>query len=197
MCFSKRKRTTPTNEAKAYTRRKTYLIQYVLLKRINMKKYINIICVCFLASGGSREPCHRFQRCKIEEPDPCSMLRIGREPRNLGTPCLKKYNKIICVNSIYYKVFLIIHHRLWRCKRIRTRPYLNTSCWMGTPEPCHRFQRCKIEEPHPLTKQSFERVPAVRSIKAIFTSLDTFVISGIRHALPIELRFTRSLGAWT
>lgn len=72
MCFSKRKRTTPTNEAKAYTLRKTYFIQYVLLKRINMK---NILFVyAFLASGGSREPCHRFQRCKIEEPRP-----YGRE----------------------------------------------------------------------------------------------------------------------
>ena len=73
MCFSKRKRTTPTNEAKAYTLRKTYSIQYVLLKRINMK---NILFVyAFLASGGSREPCHRFQRCKTEEPRP-----YGREP---------------------------------------------------------------------------------------------------------------------
>ncbi len=73
MCFSKRKRTTPTNEAKAYTLRKTYFIQYVLLKRINMK---NILFVyAFLASGGSREPCHRFQRCKTEEPRP-----YGREP---------------------------------------------------------------------------------------------------------------------
>ena len=51
MCFSKRKRTTPTNEAKAYAIRKTYLNQHVLLKR--------------------------------KRTDPCSMLRIGREPQNL------------------------------------------------------------------------------------------------------------------
>lgn len=49
MCFSKRKRTTPTNEAKAYTIRKTYLNQYVLLKRINMK---NILFVYAFFSFG-------------------------------------------------------------------------------------------------------------------------------------------------
>ena len=50
MCFSKRKRTTPTNEAKAYTKiRKTYFNQYVLLKRINMK---NILFVYAFFSFG-------------------------------------------------------------------------------------------------------------------------------------------------
>lgn len=38
---------------------------------------------------------------------------------------------------------------------------------------------------------------SVKSIKAVFALLHTFVISGIRHALPIELRKARSLGAWT
>ena len=87
MCFSKRKRTTPTNEAKAYTLRKTYFIQYVLLKRINMKNIL--FAYAFLASGGSREPCHRFQRCKTEEPHPITTIKRLVGPENLGTSCLK------------------------------------------------------------------------------------------------------------
>ena len=70
MCFSKRKRTTPTNEAKAYTIRKTYLNQYVPLKRKRTRPLHN-------ASRwqGTPEPCHRLWRCKTEEPRP-----YGREP---------------------------------------------------------------------------------------------------------------------
>ena len=80
-----------------------------------------------IASGDVRE--------QIEEPDPCSMLRIGREPQNLGTPCLKKYIKY----CIFLLNFLLIPHPLRRCKRInrRTRPLLNASHWQGTPEPWH------------------------------------------------------------
>ena len=80
-----------------------------------------------IASGDVRE--------QIEEPDPCSMLRIGREPWNLGTPCLKKYIKY----CIFLLNFLLIPHPLRRCKRTnrRTRPLLNASHWQGTPEPWH------------------------------------------------------------
>ncbi len=47
------------------------------------------------------------------------------------------------------------------------------------------------------TKWSFEASLAVSLIKSTFTPFRLFVNSGIRHAYPIELRFTRSLGAWT
>ena len=29
---------------------------------------------------------------------------------------------------------------------------------MGAPEPCHRFQRCKIEEPHPCGREPWHSV---------------------------------------
>ena len=97
----KRKRTTPTNEAKAYTLRKTYLNQYVLLKRINMK---NILFVyAFLASGGSREPCHRFQRCKIEEPRP-----YGREPWHSVLEKLFYLFIFFCVGCFYNLICLVL-----------------------------------------------------------------------------------------
>lgn len=105
MCFSKRKRTTPTNESKAYTLRKTYFIQYVLLKRINMK---NILFVyAFLASGGSREPCHRFQRCKIEGPHPMTTLKRLLGPENLGASHLK--------NILFVYIFLFVYLFIFFC----------------------------------------------------------------------------------
>ena len=68
------------------------------------------------------------------------MLRIGREPRNLGTSCLKKYIK--------YCIFLLNFLLASTAASGSGREKEPRPCGR---EPCHRFQRCKIEEPHPMT----------------------------------------------
>ena len=91
----KRKRTTPTNEAKAYAIRKTYLNQHVLLKRINMKNIL--FAYAFLASGGSREPWH-FVLKKYKNPVLTDV--------NLGTPCLKNYSIYLFFSALAASIIL-------------------------------------------------------------------------------------------
>ena len=64
-----------------------------------------------------------------KEPDPCTTLRVGREPRNLGASHLK--------NILFAYAFLASG---------------------GSREPCHRFQRCKIEEPRPYGREPWHFV---------------------------------------
>lgn len=66
------------------------------------------------ASGSGRE--------QIEEPDPCSMLRIGREPRNLGTSCLKNYSIYLFFSALAASIILFA----WSCG---TSSYLTKSIW--------------------------------------------------------------------
>ncbi|WP_294985133.1 hypothetical protein [uncultured Fenollaria sp.] len=112
-----------------------------------------------------------------EEPHPSSMLKLWMGPG-------RKFNQI----DVHFVASLC---KLWHKACIANRTSPNSFSW------CMDLRTLVLRTCDDWAMWTDDASLAVSLIKAMFTTLHTFVNSGIRHAYPIELRFACSLGAWT